>query len=187
MFARMASSKPKPEKQEKQEKEKIQPKTSYFSAFVILFLAVISASYITTETLDFGGYLTPAKKLYQSMTSEEKVFTVSQLAQYDGSDPEKPVYLAIKGKVYDVSAGRSYYGPGGSYSFFSGKDATRAYITGCFDQDLTHDLRGLNDAEIATLQTWIDFYAKSSKYFSVGRVILPAIDPNSPPPKPCST
>lgn len=34
------------------------------------------------------------------------------------------------------------YGPGGSYSFFAGRDATRAFITGCFDTDLTPDTRG---------------------------------------------
>lgn len=34
------------------------------------------------------------------------------------------------------------YGPGGSYSFFAGRDATRAFITGCFAEDLTPDLRG---------------------------------------------
>lgn len=34
------------------------------------------------------------------------------------------------------------YGPGGSYSFFAGRDATRAFITGCFQEDLTPDLRG---------------------------------------------
>ncbi|KAI8922755.1 cytochrome b5-like heme/steroid binding domain-containing protein [Entophlyctis helioformis] len=114
-----------------------------------------------------------------------RVFTPEELAQYDGSDPNKPVYLAILGKVYDVTAGRSYYGKGGSYSFFSGKDATRAYITGCFDKDLTHDLRGLTDLEIKTLSTWTDFYEKHKKYFVVGRVNNPPIDPNSPIPEPC--
>lgn len=38
------------------------------------------------------------------------------------------------------------YGPGGSYSFFAGRDATRAFITGCFDTDLTPDLRGAEEA-----------------------------------------
>lgn len=51
--------------------------------------------------------------------------------------------------MYDVSAGKSYYGKGGGYSFFSGKDATRAYITGCFDTHLTHDLRGLKEEELS--------------------------------------
>ena len=46
--------------------------------------------------------------------------------------------------MYDVSANRRMYGPGGGYGFFSGKDAARAFVTGCFKEDLTHDIRGLD-------------------------------------------
>jgi hypothetical protein len=52
------------------------------------------------------------------------------------------------GKVYDVTAGRWIYGPLGSYHFFAGRDASRAYVTGCFETHLTHDLRGLTLEEI---------------------------------------
>ena len=31
------------------------------------------------------------------------------------------------------------------YSFFSGRDATRAFVTGCFDTDLNGDLRGVEE------------------------------------------
>lgn len=37
------------------------------------------------------------------------------------------------------------YGPGGSYNFFTGRDATRAFVTGCFQEDLTHDLAGVEE------------------------------------------
>lgn len=50
--------------------------------------------------------------------------------------------------MYDVSANRRFYGPGGGYAFFSGKDAARAFVTGCFKDDLTHDIRGLNQDEL---------------------------------------
>lgn len=71
--------------------------------------------------------------------------TDAQLAEYDGTDPKKPVYLALNGTIYDVSAGRKTYGPGGSYHFFAGRDAARAFITGCFAEDLTPDLRGVEE------------------------------------------
>ncbi|KAJ1345242.1 hypothetical protein BSLG_000756 [Batrachochytrium salamandrivorans] len=119
------------------------------------------------------------------LQAKEIVLTPEMLAKYDGSDPSLPIYIAIKGIIYDVTEGRSYYGKKGSYEFFAGKDATRAYITGCFQADLTHDLRGLSDAQIESLSTWTDFYGKHDKYFQVGRVDNPPIDPASPVPEPC--
>ncbi|KAK3112412.1 hypothetical protein LTR53_011335 [Teratosphaeriaceae sp. CCFEE 6253] len=68
--------------------------------------------------------------------------TDAQLAGYDGSDPGRPIYLALNGTIYDVSAGARIYGPGGSYNVFAGKDAARGFITGCFAEDGTADLRG---------------------------------------------
>jgi len=64
---------------------------------------------------------------------------------YDGTDVTKPIYLALNGSLYDVSASRHTYGPGGSYHFFAGRDAARAFVTGCFEEDLTADLRGVED------------------------------------------
>ncbi|KAI9779517.1 MAG: hypothetical protein M1839_007325 [Geoglossum umbratile] len=71
--------------------------------------------------------------------------TDAELTRYDGSDPGLPIYLAINASIYDVSAGRPFYGPGGSYHFFAGRDATRAFVTGCFGEDLTFDLRGVEE------------------------------------------
>lgn len=44
--------------------------------------------------------------------------TPRSLRPFDGSDPKKPILFAIRGKVYDVSSGRSFYGPGGPYGTF---------------------------------------------------------------------
>ncbi|KAL4893667.1 cytochrome b5-like heme/steroid binding domain-containing protein [Aspergillus ambiguus] len=73
------------------------------------------------------------------------LLTPDQLALYDGSDPARPIYLAVNGSIFDVSANPLVYGPGGHYSFFTGKDATRAFVTGCFEEDLTPDLRGVEE------------------------------------------
>jgi len=127
--------------------------------------------------------------------------TPSQLSTYDGTNPELPIYLAINGTVFDVTAGRHTYGPGGSYSVFAGKDATRAFVTGCFLEDKTDDMRGAEmiyvpvededdglsgsekklraekerrDAKKRVqqeVQKWEDFYKKSKKYFEVGKVV----------------
>ena len=71
--------------------------------------------------------------------------TPAELARYDGSNPDLPVYLAINGTIFDVSAGRHTYGPGGSYHHFAGRDASRGFVTGCFAQDTTADLRGAEE------------------------------------------
>jgi predicted heme/steroid binding protein len=65
--------------------------------------------------------------------------------QYSGANPHKPVYVALNNSVYDVSAAKDLYGQGGAYNFFAGRDCTRAYVTGCFGEDLTPDIRGVEE------------------------------------------
>ncbi|KAJ6111180.1 hypothetical protein N7486_003415 [Penicillium sp. IBT 16267x] len=71
--------------------------------------------------------------------------TPAQLSLYDGSDESLPIYLAVNGTIFDVSANPRMYGPGGGYHFFAGRDATRAFVTGCFSEDLTPDLTGVEE------------------------------------------
>lgn len=71
--------------------------------------------------------------------------TPAELSLYNGTDVSLPIYLAINGTIYDVSASPSFYGPGGGYHFFAGNDGTRAFVTGCFSEDVTPDLRGVED------------------------------------------
>lgn len=51
-------------------------------------------------------------------------FTSETLAQYDGTNPELPIYIAFSGDVYDVTPGRKFYEPGGMYHFLAGSDGT---------------------------------------------------------------
>uniref|UniRef100_A0A093UUU1 Membrane steroid-binding protein 2 n=1 Tax=Talaromyces marneffei PM1 TaxID=1077442 RepID=A0A093UUU1_TALMA len=76
------------------------------------------------------------------------ILTPSQLALYDGTDPSLPIYLALNGTIIDVSANPGVYGPGGGYHFFVGRDATRAFVTGCFQEDLTGDMTGVEEMYI---------------------------------------
>ena len=51
---------------------------------------------------------------------------ISCCEQYDGKVRDA-VYLAVKGRVFDVSSGSEFYGPeGGSYNALAGQDASRA-------------------------------------------------------------
>jgi hypothetical protein len=62
-------------------------------------------------------------------------------------------------------------GPGGSYHFFAGRDASRAFTTGKFDADLHDDVRDISPERMAELVDWRNFYHTSAKYVYVGRVI----------------
>nr|CAH59414.1 hypothetical protein [Plantago major] len=96
--------------------------------------------------------------------------TTEQLKQYDGSDPSKPIYVAIRGKIYDVTTGKSFYGPGGTYCLFSGKDASRALAKmSKNEEDVVSSLHGLSDKEIGVLDDWEKKF--QAKYPLVGTVI----------------
>ncbi|KAJ5331918.1 hypothetical protein N7476_001701 [Penicillium atrosanguineum] len=95
--------------------------------FVVLVIASCGLSYYMTNT-DGSVHLTPV-----------------ELSLYNGTDPSLPIYLAVNGSIFDVSANPMIYGPGGSYNFFAGRDATRAFVTGCFKEDLTTDVGGVEE------------------------------------------
>ena len=88
-----------------------------------------------------------------------------------------PVYLAVRGKVYDVSMGRNFYGPGGPYANFAGRDASRGLACGSFDEDmLTEDLDGpldkladLTADQVEALQGWEERF--NEKYDIIGRLV----------------
>jgi membrane-associated progesterone receptor component len=75
---------------------------------------------------------------------------------------------------------RAFYGPGGPYALFTGKDASRALAKMSFElQDLTGDISGLGPFELDSLQDWE--YRFMSKYVKVGTVkkIVPVEDGNT--------
>nr|GEW45122.1 membrane steroid-binding protein 2-like [Tanacetum cinerariifolium] len=99
-----------------------------------------------------------------------------ELKEYDGTDPKKPLLMAIKGQIYDVSQSRMFYGPGGPYALFAGKDASRALAKMSFEEkDLTGDITGLGLFELDALRDWE--YKFMSKYAKVGTIKTPETAP----------
>lgn len=90
-----------------------------------------------------------------------RTFTPPTLLPYNGTQG-MPVYLAIRGKVFDVTPGRNFYGPGGPYENFAGRDATRGLACGSFDEEMLtkdlegdlDDLGGLGGDEMEALEGW---------------------------------
>jgi len=105
-----------------------------------------------------------------------KVFTPPQLVPYNGTN-NMPVYLAVRGRIFDVTPGRNFYGPGGPYQNFAGRDASRGLACGSFDEDmLTEDLKGpldkledLGGEEMEALRGWEERF--SEKYLVVGKLV----------------
>ncbi|KAI8924301.1 cytochrome b5-like heme/steroid binding domain-containing protein [Entophlyctis helioformis] len=96
-----------------------------------------------------------------------KTFTPQELAKFSGATADGPVYVAIKGIVFDVTANRQQYAPGQGYSIFAGKDASCALGKSSLKAEDCHaDYSGLNDEEMKTLDNWVAFFQK--KYPVVG-------------------
>jgi membrane-associated progesterone receptor component len=102
--------------------------------------------------------------------AEERDYTLAELAGCDGGDPTKPLLIAIRGFVYDVGRGRDFYGPGGPYGMFAGRDCTRALAKMAFEPELfTGEIEGLGQEELDKLEEWIEIF--EGKYRRVGRLI----------------
>ncbi|KAF2487954.1 cytochrome b5-like heme/steroid binding domain-containing protein, partial [Neohortaea acidophila] len=105
-----------------------------------------------------------------------KTFTPPQLKPFNGED-NKPVFLAVRGRVFDVTSGRNFYGPEGPYANFAGRDASRGLAKGSFDEEmLTEDLHGpldrledLSGDEIESLNGWEERF--NAKYLVVGKLV----------------
>lgn len=54
----------------------------------------------------------------------ENVFSEEELGQFDGTDPNKPIYIGMNGLVYNVTDGREFYVPGGPYHDLAGRDSS---------------------------------------------------------------
>ncbi len=86
------------------------------------------------------------------------------------------LYIAVKDPyasritVFDVSSGASFYGPGGPYHLFAGKDATHGLAKSSTKEDMvTGDISNLTQMEKDTHMQW---YAKyTSKYPQVGWLV----------------
>ncbi|KAK6358955.1 hypothetical protein TWF696_000127 [Orbilia brochopaga] len=113
---------------------------------------------------------------------KDDIITKEHLSKCDGTHEGYPIYVAIKGTVFDVTQKRDTYGPGGSYHIFSGKDASHGLGKSSLKPEDAHaDYSKLDESGMETLNNWHTFFSK--RYNIMGR-----LEGSSPveadPPKP---
>lgn len=105
-------------------------------------------------------------------------FTVKELREFDGNQPDGRVLVAVMGNVYDVTKGKRFYGPGGPYAAFGGRDASRCLATFSVtanDKDEYDDLSDLNTMEMDSVKEWEMQFKE--KYDLVGKLLKPGEQP----------
>lgn len=118
-----------------------------------------------------------------SIEEEEKDpprnFTSQQLLHFNGTkdtnEEEKPIYLSVHGRVFNVTKGRDFYGPGSPYENFAGHECGVAFAKFSFDTEFLDDVKGcdekLNWFEKEELYNWIEKFSYYRNYPELGRLV----------------
>ncbi|RPB21042.1 cytochrome b5 [Terfezia boudieri ATCC MYA-4762] len=135
---------------------------------LILFSLVIYVGYLRFRTPATPIISRPTPIVYRK-------YTPLTLLPYNGTDKPQ-VFLAVSCKVYDVTPGKGFYGPGGPYESFAGRDASRGLAKGSFDAEVLSDENGtidtledLNEEEKVSLRGWEEHFG--GKYAVVGELV----------------
>lgn len=101
-------------------------------------------------------------------------FTMEQLREFDG-EGDKPIYVSLRGVVYDVSTARDFYGKGSCYQCFAGREASRAMAKLSFEESVIANtkLDDLNAMELDCLDNWIDKFKNYKCYPVRGKCSVP--------------
>ncbi|ORY65990.1 membrane-associated progesterone receptor component 1 [Pseudomassariella vexata] len=150
------------------------PDDVYTGLITPLNLILVAITLYTTYLLSKPS--PPATLPREPPATVFKTFTPRELLPYNGLNG-MPVYLAVRGRIFDVTNGRNFYGPGGPYENFAGRDASRGLACHSFDEEmLTKDLDGpldkldgLGEEEFESLRGWEERF--DSKYLVVGRLV----------------
>ena len=109
----------------------------------------------------------------QSSVSDLPEFSLSQLTRFNGSTETGEIYVALNGKIFDVSDDRRHYKAKGSYRMLAGRDASRAFATLSFDADSLRsnydDLSDINEIQKSNLCEWETIFKQ--KYNVIGKLV----------------
>ena len=103
---------------------------------------------------------------------ELREYSISELNCYNGSNGT--IYIALNGKIFDVTKDKKQFDSSGCYKMLAGRDASRAFATLSFDVNSLRsdydDLSDLNDIQRGNLEEWEKIYTE--KYNIVGKLVM---------------
>ncbi|EGV64185.1 Dihydrodipicolinate synthase [Yamadazyma tenuis] len=136
---------------------------------VIIVLVIL---YFLKDLFSDIRSVNPLDAAKQESPVVEGKFTPKTLCKYNGSDDPK-IFMAVKGRVFDVSQGATFYGPGGPYENFAGRDASRGLAKNSFELELLtpldqplDTLEDLTPEERESLDSWEEHF--ENKYKIIG-------------------
>ncbi|KAL7740431.1 hypothetical protein ACLKA6_013225 [Drosophila palustris] len=127
---------------------------------------------IVRDRTEGPGTRDPQQQAEPELPKLRRDFTIKELRPYDGNQPDGRVLVAVNGSVYDVTKGKRFYGPGGPYATFAGRDASRNLATFSVvpnEKEDYDDLSDLGAMEMDSVRDW-DMQFKE-KYDYVGKLL----------------
>lgn len=105
----------------------------------------------------------------------QKSYTMNDLRRYRGINGGA-ILVAVDGNVFDVTEGRSFYGPGGEYPSLTGCNATRLLAKGILGPESEEESKKpLSSGEIRDLIQWVHHFN-----FKYGPALGPLVDSEAP-------
>jgi membrane-associated progesterone receptor component len=142
-----------------------------FMNSIVLVIAAAIVSYFVLTTIRvifeifFPSKVTPPG--YQPAQVGE--ITSEEMSKCTGDDPFRPILVALKGKIYDMTEARNFYGPGGAYHVYAGREVARALgKMSLAETDCTGIIDDFSEKDKTRLEEWETKF--SSKYKVVGQV-----------------
>lgn len=120
-------------------------------------------------------------RLVVDLPDPSQLLTVLDLKKHVGSTDEAipdgyaaaPIYIGAGNKVFDMSfGGVGFYGPGGPYHKFAGRNATRALaLMSLDDKDLEiSSTQDCTEKQLGVLNDWIKTFSERKGYPIVGQL-----------------
>ena len=141
-------------------------------SYIYLFSIAIAAATSSAESPDDKDCIN--EKNYGDCPSNSlRVISRRELESKKGENGSA-IWLSVLGEVYDVTAGKSYYGKGKSYGAFAGTDCTVCYVSGIFTADeAAKHTDEISDDMLPGVLDWVSFYGTHDSYKFVGYLVDP--------------